>query len=124
MDGKSLCEVCGEPMPKGEESFRYHGYSGDCPKPPLPKLKQDWEERLEKLMDRYSKFIGGRPLDFEVSPTKLETELKAFIAAQIELAKADERARILAILDDYFARLIAIPVPELTHRNLRAIIEG
>ena len=29
------CELCGEPMPKGEEVFKYHGYSGKCPKPPL-----------------------------------------------------------------------------------------
>ena len=34
------CELCGEPLPEGEESFRYHGYSGPCPKPPLeiPKI--------------------------------------------------------------------------------------
>ena len=31
------CELCGEPMPPGEEVFNYHGYSGPCPKPPLPK---------------------------------------------------------------------------------------
>jgi hypothetical protein len=31
------CEICGEPMPKGEEMFKYHGYSGPCPKPPIPK---------------------------------------------------------------------------------------
>ena len=27
------CELCGEPMPKGEEMFKYHGYSGPCPSP-------------------------------------------------------------------------------------------
>lgn len=32
----STCELCGEPMPAGEEMFKYHGYSGPCPKPPLP----------------------------------------------------------------------------------------
>jgi len=31
------CKLCGEPMPEGEEVFFYHGYSGPCPKPPLPK---------------------------------------------------------------------------------------
>lgn len=31
------CRICGEPMPEGEEMFYYHGYSGPCPKPPLPK---------------------------------------------------------------------------------------
>lgn len=34
---KPKCEICGEPMPIGEEMFKYHGYSGDCPKPPLPR---------------------------------------------------------------------------------------
>jgi hypothetical protein len=31
----ATCKFCGEPMPEGEEMFNYHGYSGDCPKPPL-----------------------------------------------------------------------------------------
>ena len=31
------CELCGEPMPEGESMFKYHGYSGPCPKPPLPR---------------------------------------------------------------------------------------
>lgn len=30
-------ELCGEPMPPGEEMFKFHGYSCDCPKPPLAK---------------------------------------------------------------------------------------
>lgn len=37
MEEKAICEICGEPMPEGEEMFKYHGYSGDCPKPPLKK---------------------------------------------------------------------------------------
>lgn len=41
MPDEAKCEVCGEPMPKGEEIFKFHGYSGPCPKPPLPtKSKQ------------------------------------------------------------------------------------
>lgn len=28
-----VCEICGQPMPKGEEMLKYHGYSGPCPKP-------------------------------------------------------------------------------------------
>ena len=27
-----LCELCNQPMPKGEEMFNYHGFSGPCPK--------------------------------------------------------------------------------------------
>lgn len=37
MDDKALCAICGEPMPAGETMFKYHGYSGPCPKPPLLK---------------------------------------------------------------------------------------
>lgn len=32
----SRCKLCGELMSEGEEMFFYHGYSGPCPKPPLP----------------------------------------------------------------------------------------
>jgi hypothetical protein len=42
----ATCELCGEPMPPGEEMFKYHGYSGDCPKPPLPRPKADTVESL------------------------------------------------------------------------------
>lgn len=32
-DLEATCEVCGQPMPPGEEMFKYHGYSGPCPLP-------------------------------------------------------------------------------------------
>ena len=35
MSDTPKCSICGEPMPEGEEMFKFHGYSGDCPKPPL-----------------------------------------------------------------------------------------
>ena len=41
------CEICGEPMPAGEEMFKFHGYSGNCPKPPLPKSVKPTYEQLE-----------------------------------------------------------------------------
>lgn len=49
------CELCGEPMPENEQMFKIHGYSGPCPKPPLPRandadaLGQAW--LAEKLKD-------------------------------------------------------------------------
>jgi hypothetical protein len=27
----AICEICGKPMPAGEEMFKFHGYSGPCP---------------------------------------------------------------------------------------------
>jgi hypothetical protein len=40
MGDASKCELCGEPMPTGEEMFKFHGYSGPCPKPPLPPQRE------------------------------------------------------------------------------------
>ena len=34
MSDQPKCEICGEPMPKGEELFSFH-VPGTCPKPPL-----------------------------------------------------------------------------------------
>lgn len=36
----ALCEICGEPLPAGEEMFKYHGWSSDCPKPPKETLEK------------------------------------------------------------------------------------
>lgn len=36
------CELCGDPMPQGEEMFKIHGYSGPCPKPSLPRQRPQW----------------------------------------------------------------------------------
>ena len=38
----AVCEICGEPMPEGEDVFKFHGYSGPCPK---PSLQQDTFEK-------------------------------------------------------------------------------
>lgn len=39
---QSKCEICGEPMPPGEQMFKFHGYSAPCPKPPLPISRPAW----------------------------------------------------------------------------------
>jgi hypothetical protein len=31
-----MCELCGHPMPPGEEVFKYHGFGGPCPTTPAP----------------------------------------------------------------------------------------
>ena len=40
------CEVCGAPMPEGETMFRFHGYSGPCPLPPLPRQTSPLADKL------------------------------------------------------------------------------
>ena len=46
MSEQATCELCGEPMPVGEEMFKFHGYSGPCPKPPLPREPANSYESL------------------------------------------------------------------------------
>jgi hypothetical protein len=45
-DGRALCSLCGMPMPKGEEMFQYHGYSGPCPQPKREFYDQGWNDRV------------------------------------------------------------------------------
>jgi len=68
---KPRCELCGEPMPDGEEMFKFHGYSGPCPKEPLPKAvpksiadiaaeRDALRERCERLMRRIAELERER----------------------------------------------------------------
>jgi len=66
MSNEAKCEICGEPMPAGETRFKFHGYSGPCPKPPL---LQPYQQRvvaeksaLDKKATDLSNFIGTSPV--------------------------------------------------------------
>ena len=48
------CELCGEPMPEGEDMFKIHGYSGPCPKPPLARPSDD-----DRATTAYNVFRSG-----------------------------------------------------------------
>lgn len=52
---ESNCNVCGEPMPEGETMFMFHGYSGDCPKPPMK--QQFWKQNMHRMIDHLAE--GG-----------------------------------------------------------------
>lgn len=58
MSDEAKCALCGEPMPAGEEMFKYHGFSGPCPKPPLPKPAESVGMRLWSWFDDASQ---GKP---------------------------------------------------------------
>jgi hypothetical protein len=53
------CELCGAPMPPGEEMFKFHGYSGPCPKPPLPSPAEPVDEQLESARGAVSLATPG-----------------------------------------------------------------
>ena len=72
----SNCIICGEPMPSGEEMFKYHGYSGPCPKPPLLQPHQrrvvSEKEELDKKATDLSNFIGTSPIFETLDPAEQE----------------------------------------------------
>lgn len=60
MSEQAKCELCGEPMPPGEEMFKFHGYSGNCPKPPL-KRRPIGETPLSQEVTKFLEVTGGIP---------------------------------------------------------------
>lgn len=61
------CDLCGLPMPEGEEMFRYHGHSGPCPKPPFPnKEGWYWAKWLRPSSSTHEKEEMSFPLDWEI----------------------------------------------------------
>ena len=60
MSEKATCAICGEPMPPGEEMFKYHGYSGPCPAPPLPRPTSPLADKLRaRWLSESSAVIDG-----------------------------------------------------------------
>ena len=78
------CALCGEPMPEGEEMFKYHGYSGPCPKPALLKLK-GYDPECQKLAEY---FMPSAP-----SP-RIIKELSQAIQDAVEDYMTSERDRL------------------------------
>lgn len=57
-EATAVCELCGEPMPPGEQMFKFHGYSGPCPKPPLPKAAPDFQAAFKHALMSLSDVFG------------------------------------------------------------------
>lgn len=96
-----LCELCGNPMPLGEEMFRCHGYSYDCPPTNQKKL-----DELKIASDISKKDLPSEhivPSHNMLSNTERE-ELKEKIASQLyydKLATTVELDKILQLIDSY-----------------------
>ena len=65
MSEQPKCELCGEPMPVGEEMFKYHGHSGPCPT--KGKTFEPWQLRvieekkeLDARLVKLSEFLSGK----------------------------------------------------------------
>lgn len=90
MTDKPTCALCGEPMPEGETMFRYHGYSGPCPKPPLKKGQIDPagnpKEPLSVLEREALKLLGTVQMLDGSDQFKLPIELRMGIDAVLMMA--------------------------------------
>lgn len=78
------CELCGEPMPAGERMFKYHGYSGPCPKPPLPKLPQPKDVLDFKWLDPECYSSGCQTLILKERAVRTESDNARLIAEVAE----------------------------------------
>lgn len=90
------CEICGAPMPSGETMFKYHGYSGPCPRPPLPKQEGPTGELVRRAREMLTavKFAGesqfGPPDDrFPGYEAKVPSEFVTNLEAAIERAERE-----------------------------------
>lgn len=76
MSESANCTICGEPMPEGETMFKFHGYSGPCPKPPLLQPHQQRvvaeKSELDKKATDLSNFIGTSPIFETLDPAEQE----------------------------------------------------
>ena len=92
------CELCGEPMPEGETMFKFHGYSGPCPKPPLPK---DTQPRLtDNDAGEISVTLNGKELRGWSYKDDAERRAKMFAAREYVEGWCDgkEKAPLLRVL--------------------------
>jgi hypothetical protein len=91
---EGVCELCGEPMPPGEEMFKFHGYSGNCPKPPLLQpFQQRVVEEKRQLDDKFGKiadFIQSSPafLQLDAANQSLLLRQQSIMAQYSEIRAA------------------------------------
>lgn len=86
---QATCSLCGEPMPPGEDMFKYHGYSGPCPKPPLPrKSVRTHEDRANALRSEMCRLASWSRTPDDVAQA-LIAAVNADNALLDEIAKAE-----------------------------------
>lgn len=89
------CELCGEPMPAGEEMFKYHGYSGPCPKPPLPKAAPSSAPEtssMQKLIDAARMLCAdAKPIDGETGFVKVRREAIGLLRLSLNFVDDDSK---------------------------------
>ena len=82
------CEICGQPMPEGEEMFRYHGYSGKCPAPEQPEWRdRPFKERGRIIAEHHAKVVIAEIEKDAALTTPLTTERPMHIISDASLKR-------------------------------------
>jgi hypothetical protein len=95
-DTQAICGLCGEPMPYGEEMFKYHGHSGPCPKPQLQASNTD-DEPISPAVARAKDYFWRKANEYEKAGR--HDELRAFYNDMIELQQRTDVVSISKVLD-------------------------
>lgn len=88
------CELCGEPMPEGESMFKFHGYSGDCPRKPIRKLTPEVG------------VIAAVVAEIQSDPAFIDYLQRELSAARAQLTDRD--AELALLREDADSRLAAL----------------
>lgn len=102
MSEQATCGICGEPMPSGEEMFKFHGYSCACPKPALPNnLQQEasamsWREVAVSAYRAYAASTGNKNFRGEPMPEFLQLPVAIRVAWEAAVRQVGDCLRIRA----------------------------
>lgn len=146
-DNDPLCEVCGEPMPEGEEMFKYHGYSGPCPKPPKAKVVE--AETLDKpvsvkqaplsqldVIERIARKIADIYVSYETSCSaeqdagilkNMVEGVSAILRSELSVKQATQSQELIAAAEQLLAWQPNCSLGssgDLRQRRLRAAIDN
>jgi hypothetical protein len=116
MSEQAKCELCGEPMPPGEEMFKIHGFSGNCPKPPLPQPSKELLSRMGDAEDECrSVSVGGAMVDADEFTAQAQADAKTI---------ADLRAQVNDLTEELKSANTLLGDAGFYIRRMAKIIEG
>ena len=100
-DCAPTCSLCGQPMPPGEEMFKFHGYSGPCPSPASARLREESDAARSAFEDANSELARERRENDRLTAENADLRVRlsgALFLAQKATAQAAERTQMIAAL--------------------------